>query len=70
MAMGDAYLEKMEEKTGKAPSQFVPLAKAKGFDDPATKPGAIIAWLKQDFSLGHGYAMALAHFLQKEFGSR
>lgn len=65
MAMGDNLLEKIEEKTGKKPQDFVPLAKAKGFNAPATKSGVIIAWLKEDHGLGHGYAMALAHFIQK-----
>jgi len=68
MALGDNYLEKMKEKTGMTPEQFIPLAKAKGYDDAATKPGVIIAWLKADFSLGHGYAMALAHFIKENAG--
>ncbi|MDB4939815.1 MAG: hypothetical protein JWO40_240 [Candidatus Doudnabacteria bacterium] len=64
MALGDNYLEKMKEKTGKAPKDFLPLAKAKGYDNSEVKPGIIIAWLKKDFGLGHGYAMALAHFIK------
>ena len=63
MALGDAYLTNMREKTGKTPEEFLPLAKEKGYG-PASKPGEIIAWLKADFGLGHGYAMALAHFIK------
>ncbi len=53
-----AYLDNIEEKTGKTPNQFIELAKAKGFNKD-TKSGEIIDWLKQDFDLGRGHAMAL-----------
>jgi hypothetical protein len=33
-----AYLDNIEEKTGKTPNEFIAMAKAKGFDDPKTKP--------------------------------
>ncbi|HVQ43398.1 MAG TPA: DUF4287 domain-containing protein [Candidatus Saccharimonadia bacterium] len=59
-----AYLDNIETKTGKSPQDFITLAKAKGFDDPATKAGAIVAWLKEDFDLGHGHAMALVHVIK------
>jgi hypothetical protein len=64
MALGDKLLALVEEKTGKKPEEYVPLAKAKGFTGD-TKPGEFIAWLKKDFGLGHGYAMALGHFIKK-----
>ena len=59
-----AYLDNIETKTGKTPNDFIALAKAKGFDDPATKSGVIAAWLKEDFDLGHGHAMALVHVIK------
>lgn len=59
-----AYLDNAQKQTGKTPSEFIALAKAKGFDDPATKTGVIVAWLKEDFKLGHGHAMALAHVIK------
>jgi hypothetical protein len=59
-----AYLDNIEAKTGKTPNEFIALAKAKGFDDPATKAGTIIDWLKQDFDLGRGHAMALVHVIK------
>lgn len=59
-----AYLDNIEEKTGKTPNEFIVLAKEKGFDDPAVKSGAIVAWLKEDFKLGHGHAMAMAHVIK------
>jgi hypothetical protein len=59
-----AYLDNIEAKTGKTPNDFIALAKAKGFDNPATKTGAIVTWLKEDFDLGHGHAMAMAHVIK------
>lgn len=59
-----AYLDNIELKTGKTPNELIALAKAKGFDDPATKAGDVVAWLKDDFDLGRGHAMALVHVLK------
>lgn len=58
-----AYLDNIEAKTGKTPNQFIELAKAKGFD-ANTKSSEIVSWLKQDFGLGHGHAMALVHVIK------
>lgn len=58
-----AYLDNIETKTGKTPSEFVALATEKGFG-PDTKAGEIVAWLKADFELGHGHAMALVHVIK------
>lgn len=60
-----AYLDNIEEKTGLTPRQFITLAQEKGFDDPATKAGAIVAWLNADYDLGRGHAMALVHVIKK-----
>lgn len=60
-----AYLDNIEQKTGKTPLEFIELAKSKGFDNPSVKAGEIVAWLKQDFDLGHGHAMALVHVIKK-----
>ncbi len=59
-----AYLDNIEEKTGKTPNEFIAMAKEKGFDDPATKAGVIVDWLKQDFDLGRGHAMAVVHIIK------
>jgi hypothetical protein len=59
-----AYLDSIEEKTGLTPRRLVELAKDKGLDDPATKAGAIIDWLKVDYDLGRGHAMALVHVIR------
>jgi hypothetical protein len=59
-----AYLDTIEEKTGIAPEKFVELAKQKGFNDPSTKAGAIVEWLKQEYGLGRGHAMAIVHIIK------
>ena len=59
-----AYLDNIEQKTGKTPNEFIALARGKGFDDPSVKSSEIVAWLKQDFELGHGHAMALVHVIK------
>jgi hypothetical protein len=40
------------------------LAKEKGFDNPKTKAGDIIAWLKEDYGLGSGHPMAIVHVIR------
>jgi len=59
-----AYLDNIEEKTGKTPNEFITMATNKGFDKN-TKTGEIVAWLKEDFNLGHGHAMAMSHVIKK-----
>lgn len=58
-----AYLDNIETKTGKTPDEFIAMAKEKGFGTD-TKAGEIVAWLKADFGLGHGHAMALVHVIK------
>ncbi len=59
-----AYLDNIEAKTGKTPNEFVALARDKSFGAD-TKAGEIVAWLKQDFALGHGHAMAMVHVIKQ-----
>lgn len=59
-----AYLDSIEAKTGKTPNDFIKLAKEKGFDDSNTKAGEIIEWLKVEFGLGRGHAMAIVHIIK------
>lgn len=59
-----AYLDNIEIKTGKTPNEFLALAKEKGFT-AETKAGDIVAWLKEDFDLGRGHAMALVHLIKR-----
>ncbi|MBS1597897.1 MAG: DUF4287 domain-containing protein [Bacteroidetes bacterium] len=54
-----AYLDNIKAKTGKSPADFKKLAAKKGLLKPGTKAGEIVSWLKKDFDLGHGHAMAI-----------
>ncbi|MEO5691256.1 MAG: DUF4287 domain-containing protein [Candidatus Saccharimonadales bacterium] len=59
-----AYLDNIELKTGKTPQEFIDLAKSKGLDASGIKTSEIIQWLKDDFDLGRGHAMALVHVIK------
>jgi hypothetical protein len=54
-----AYIDNIKTKTGKSPEAFRKIAEKKGFLKPGVKAGDIVAWLKTDFGLGHGHAMAI-----------
>ncbi|MDD5320089.1 MAG: DUF4287 domain-containing protein [Methylococcales bacterium] len=54
-----AYIDNIKTKTGKTPDEFKQLAEQKGLLKPGVKAGEIVAWLKEDFGLGHGHAMAI-----------
>src|SRR4051794_27137204 len=59
-----AYLNTIETKTGLTPRQLLELAHTKDFG-PETKATPIIEWLKEDYGLGRGHAMALVHVITK-----
>ena len=63
------YLTTIKAKTGKGPNDFRQLAEAKGITQngelaPNVKAGDIVKWLKDDFELGHGHAMAIYALLK------
>lgn len=60
----EAYIRNIEAKTGKTPGDFRTLATERWL---MTNPRAlqVVAWLKQDFGLGHGHAMAIWCAFQK-----
>ena len=60
-----AYLDNIKEKTGKTPEDFKRLAAEHGLARPDVKAGEIIAWLKEDFGLGYGHAMAVVAVLRR-----
>ena len=54
----------IKAKTGKTPADFKRLAEEKGFMvngelNATTKATEITNWLKEEFDLGHGHAMAI-----------
>ena len=58
------YLDSIKAKTGKTPGEFRALASAKGLLEPGVRTGQIVSWLKEDFGLGHGHAMAVVATLK------
>ena len=64
-----AYLNTIKSKTGKDPEDFRKMAEEKGFSQdgelkPGIKAGEIVEWLKEEFELGHGHAMAVYALLK------
>lgn len=64
-----AYLDNIQAKTGKSPEDFKTMAEAKGFTEGGkiksdVKATQITDWLKQEFELGHGHAMAIYALLK------
>lgn len=64
-----AYIDNIHKKTGKAPDDFKRLAEEKGFLKngelvSSVKATEITNWLKADFELGHGHAMAIYAMLK------
>lgn len=54
-----AYLDKVEELTGKTPQKFIDMAREKNL----TEHKEILTWLKTDYGLGTGHARAIAHVI-------
>ena len=59
-----AYIDNIKSKTGKSPDDFKKLAEKKGFLKngelvKTIKATEITNWLKDEFELGHGHAMAI-----------
>ncbi|CAN1571197.1 Protein of unknown function DUF4287 [Spirosomataceae bacterium] len=59
-----AYIDNSKVKTGKTPADFKKMAEEKEFIidgklNPKIKAAEITNWLKEEFELGHGHAMAI-----------
>jgi Domain of unknown function (DUF4287) len=64
-----AYLDNIQAKTGKSPDDFRRMAAERGFSGTegiatGVKATQITDWLKADFGLGHGHAMAIVALLK------
>lgn len=64
-----AYIDNIQAKTGKTPADFKQLATQKGWMERGklradVKAMQVVAWLKEDFDLGHGHAMAIVAVLK------
>ena len=58
-----AYLDAIETKTGKTPDDLLAEAGERGYD-AATKATVVADWLKVNYGLGRGHAMALYYVLK------
>jgi hypothetical protein len=59
-----AYIDNIKIKTGLGPAEFKSLAETKGLTSGGEIAAGVTAtqitdWLKADFGLGHGHAMAV-----------
>ena len=64
-----AYIDNVEAKTGQSADHLKAIAIDKKLADdnglaPGVKAGAIIDWLKADYGLGHGHAMAIVAYIK------
>lgn len=58
-----AYIDAVEKKSGLVPSELLAIAQSKGFG-PDTKAGEVVDWLKEDYEIGRGHAMAFVHVVK------
>jgi len=54
-----AYIDNIHKLTGKTPDDFYAAAKSVGILDDKLTATIFVDWLKRDFELGRGHAMAL-----------
>lgn len=54
-----AYIDNIEEKTGKTPEMIHKDATDQGILTDDMKATTFTNWLKSEYSLGHGHAMAM-----------
>ena len=54
-----AYIDNIHKKTGKTPDDFYTLAKKAKLLGSDLTASRFIAWMKKDFDLGDGHAMAI-----------
>lgn len=54
-----AYLDNIKAKTGKTPEQLRTLAAKAGVYRTDMNASELVTWLKKEFDLGHGHAMAI-----------
>ena len=60
-----AYLDAIEDTTGRTPNELLEEARVKGFGAPGVKAGQIVEWLRDEYGVGRGHAMAMVHVITK-----
>jgi hypothetical protein len=61
-----AYLTNIKAKTGKAPDDFHEDASKSGILTPSLTATQFTDWLKAEYGLGHGHAMAIYAVFKNE----
>ena len=61
-----AYIDNIQAKTGKTPAELKAAAEQAGVYARDMKAGDLVAWLKQEYDLGHGHAMAIWAVFKQE----
>jgi hypothetical protein len=56
-----AYLDNIRAKTGKPPEDIAAALHSRGL----SKSGEMVAWLKAEYGLGHGHAMAIVALVRR-----
>lgn len=59
-----AYIDNIQAKTGKTPDQLKEAAEQAGIYTRDIKAADLIAFLKKEFNLGHGHAMAIFKYFK------
>jgi hypothetical protein len=54
-----AYIDNIEAKTGKTPEDFKKQLQKDGLLNAELKATELVNWLKDNYELGHGHAMAI-----------
>jgi len=54
-----AYLDAVKAKAGKTPAELQAAAEAAGVYDPDMTATQLVDWLKDEYGLGRGHAMAV-----------
>jgi hypothetical protein len=62
-----AYLDAIETQTGKTPQELLDEAATRGYG-PTTKAAEVVTWLRDDYGVGRGHAMALYGVLKNGAG--
>jgi hypothetical protein len=53
-----AYLDAVERKSGRTPAELLAEAAERGYT-PTTSAAEVVGWLKDEYDVGRGHAMAL-----------
>ena len=65
-AVSDTFVAEIGDvRRFQTPRQLMALAHERGLDGPDTKAGPIVAWLKEEYDVGRGHAMAMVHVIKK-----